>query len=211
MEVAGKPTPAVTKPDGRRARTVETRERIRLAAWELFTTAGYDATTTSAIAKRAGVASGTVFLHASDKADLLFLVMYERLATVVDDRMASLPDGPLLDRLLHVFGGLFRMYGEHPGVAAAFVRSFPGATGPNAQRVSTLTFGLPFRISLAVAEAQSRGEVSKEVAAMACAQNLFGLYFMALITWIGGHASLENALVPNLRDSLALQIRGFHP
>src|SRR4051794_14435605 len=61
------------KADGRRARTVETRERIRVAAWDLFTTAGYDATTTSAIAKRAGVAAGTVFLHASDKADLLFL------------------------------------------------------------------------------------------------------------------------------------------
>jgi AcrR family transcriptional regulator len=209
--VAGKAVARVTKPDGRRARTADTRERIRVAAWELFTTAGYEETTTSAIAKRAGVAAGTVFLHASDKADLLFLVMYDRLATVVDERMATLPNKPLLDRLLHVFGGLFEMYGEHPGVASAFVRSFPGATGPNAQRVATLTFGFLYRISLVVTEAQTRGEVSTEVDAMACAQNVFGLYFMALITWIGGHASLDNALVPILRDSLALQIRGFRP
>jgi TetR/AcrR family transcriptional regulator, cholesterol catabolism regulator len=199
------------KPDGRRARTIETRERIRIAAWELFTTAGYEATTTSAIAKRAGVASGTVFLHASDKADLLFLVMYERLASVVEERMATVPNAPLLDRLLHVFGGLFRMYGEHPEVAAAFVRSFPGATGPNAQRVSTLTFGFFYRISLLVTEAQARGEVSTEVDALACAQNVFALYFSALMAWIAGHASLETALVPVLRDALALQIRGFRP
>jgi AcrR family transcriptional regulator len=209
--MVAKPEKPPARPDRRRVRTLETRERIRIAAWELFTTAGYDRTTTSAIAKRAGVAAGTIFLHASDKADLLFLVMYDRLATVVDEQMSTAPKGPLLDRLLHVFGGLFRMYGENPDVAAAFVRSFPGANGPNAQRVSTLTFGFLYRISLLVGEAQGRGEVSNEVDAMACAQNLFGLYFMALMTWISGHASLENALVPILRDALALQIRGFLP
>lgn len=197
--------------DGRRTRTLETRERIRVAAWELFTTVGYEATTTSAIAKRAGVATGTVFVHASDKADLLFLVMYDRLATVSDHQLSTVPDGPLLDRLLYVFGGLYRMYGEQPGVASAFIRSFPGATGPNAQRVSTLTFGFMYRLSLLVAEAQRSGEVASEVDPMACAQNLFGLYFMALMAWLSGHASLESALVPLLRDSLALQIRGFRP
>jgi AcrR family transcriptional regulator len=197
--------------DGRRARSVATRERIRVAAWELFTDVGYDATTTHAIATRAGVAAGTVFVHASDKADLLFLVMHDRLAVVVEDRMATLPDGPLLDRLLHVFGGLYRMYGEHPEVAAAFVRHLPGASGPNAQRMTMLTLTFLHRVGLLVAEAQARGEVSKDVDPMACAQNLFGLYFLQLMTWLSGHATLEIALVPLLRDSIALQIRGFRP
>lgn len=197
--------------DGRRARSVATRERIRVAAWDLFTAVGYDATTTHAIAKRAGVAAGTVFVHASDKADLLFLVMHDRLAVVVEDTMATVPDGPLLDRLLHVFGGLYRMYGEQPEVSAAFVRNLPGATGPNAQRMMMLTLSFLQRIGLLVAEAQARGEVSKDVDPMACAQNLFGLYFLQLMTWLGGHATLEIALVPLLRDSIALQIRGFRP
>jgi AcrR family transcriptional regulator len=197
--------------DGRRARSIETRERIRVAAWELFTTIGYDATTTQAIAKRAGVAAGTVFVHARDKADLLSLVMHERLANVAEDRLATVPDGPLLDRLLYVFGGLFRMYGEHPGVAAAFIRHYPGASGPNAQRVTMLTLSFLHRVGLLVVEAQARGEVSTEVDPLACAQNVFGLYFMALMTWLAGHATLEIALVPVLRDSIALQIRGFRP
>lgn len=205
------PAAAAAAPDGRRARTVETRERIRAAAWELFSTVGYDATTTHAIAKRAGIAAGTVFVHASDKADLLFLVMHDRLAGVADDRLSTVPDGPLLDRLIYVFGGLFRMYGEHPGVAAAFIRNFPGATGPNAQRMTTMTIGFLYRIGLLVAEAQARGEVAKDVEPMACAQNLFGLYYMALMTWLSGHATLEIALVPVLRDALALQIRGLRP
>ena len=75
----------------------------------------------------------------------------------------------------------------------------------------TLTFGFLHRIGLLVAEAQYRGEVSAEIEPLACAQNLFGLYFMALMTWLSGHVSLENALVPLLRDSIALQIRGFRP
>jgi AcrR family transcriptional regulator len=197
--------------DGRKARSAETREKIRVAAWELFTTIGYDATTTQAIAKRAAVATGTVFVHASDKADLLFLVMHDRLSTVADERLSTVPDGPLLDRLLYVFRGLFRMYGEHPDVGAAFIRNFPGASGPNAERMTTMTFGFIHRIGLLVAEAQGRGEVSNEVEPMACAQNIFALYFMSLVTWLSGYATLEIALVPLLRDSLALQIRGFRP
>ncbi|NOU31827.1 MAG: TetR/AcrR family transcriptional regulator [Polyangiaceae bacterium] len=202
---------AETVTDGRRARTLETRGRIRAAAWELFSTQGYEATTTQAIAKRAGVAAGTVFVHASDKADLLFLVMDERLSAVVEARMAAVPPGPLLSRLLFVFAGILETYGESPGVAAAFVKNLPGATGPNAQRMTSTTFAFIYRLGLLVEEAQATGEVSKDVQPMACAQNIFGLYFMSLMAWLSGHASLEFVLDPLLKDSLALQIRGFRP
>src|SRR5688572_18981868 len=139
-------SPVRPKKTTRSDQRAETREQIRAAAWALFSTQGFDATTTQSIARRAGIAAGTVFLHASDKADLLFLVMHDRLADVVSDRFERLPKAPLLDRLIFVFGGLFEMYGEHPDVAAAFVKSFPGAKGPNAQRVTTLTFGFLHRL-----------------------------------------------------------------
>lgn len=197
--------------DGRAARRAETREKIRAAAWALFTERGFDATTTEAIAKRAGVAGGTIFVHASDKPDLLFLVMHDRLALTVEEAFRTLPDGPLVDRLLHVFGALFRMYGEHPDVAAAFVKSFPGAKGPNAQEMMAMTVGFMFRLALLVGEAQRRGEVAGDVDGQLAGQNFFALYFMALLAWIGGHATLEQALEPTLRDALALQIRGLRP
>lgn len=193
------------------ARRAETREQIRAAAWELFTTVGFEAATTQAIAKRAGVAAGTVFLHASDKVDLLFLVMHDRLSEVVEAGLATVPDGPLLEQLLHVFAGIFRMYGEHPDVGRAFVRHTPGASGPNARVVWTMTFGFIHRIGLLVAEAQARGEVSRDIDPNACAQNVFGLYFMVLMGWLSGHVSIEAALDPQLRSALALQIRGFRP
>ncbi len=199
------------RPDGRGLRRVVTRERIRQAALELFSAIGFDETTTNAIAKRAGVAAGTIFVHASDKADLLFLVMHDQLESVVEARMASVPTRPLLEQLLYVFAGLFEMYSVHPGVAAAFVKHLPGASGPNAQRVSTLTFAFLHRLSLLVANAQARGEVARDVDPLACARNVFGLYFLALLSWISGYSTLEAALDPGLKDSLALQIRGFRP
>lgn len=189
----------------------ETREQIRAAAWDLFRSKGFDATTTQAIAKRAKVAAGTVFVHASDKADLLFLVMHDRLVEVVEDRLASVPEGALVERLMHVFRGLFAMYAEHPGVAAAFVKHLPGARGPNAQRMWTMTFGFVHRMGMLVAEGQASGEIGRDIEPFAAAQNVFALYFAALMSWLNGHVTLDAALDPLLRNALALQVRGFRP
>src|SRR5690348_2549407 len=75
---------------GPRARgKLDKRERIRQAATELFLERGYDAATTKEIAERAGIATGTLFLYARDKADLLCLVMHDRLAERVDAGVAT--------------------------------------------------------------------------------------------------------------------------
>jgi TetR/AcrR family transcriptional regulator, cholesterol catabolism regulator len=194
---------------GRAAQKLETRDRISAAAWELFSTQGYDQTTTKEIARRAGVAAGTVFVHARDKADLLCMVMHDRLEQAVERQLASLPEGPLLEKLLHVFRGVFRMYGEHPGVAAAFIRVFPAADGPNGQRVAAMTFGFLHRLAALVSEAQARGELDPEVQPLLLAQNAFALYFFALNGWLQGYTTLETALEPGLRMSLGLQLRGL--
>lgn len=187
-----------------------TRELVRQAAFDLFSTVGFDETTTQAVAKRAGVASGTVFVHAADKVDLLSLVMHDLLDEAVVARFATLREGPLVERFLHVFRGVFAMYGKHPNMGAAFVRTLPGARGPNADRVNALTFGFLHRLGQLVSEAQAKGEVTADVSPLLCAQNVFGLYFMSLMMWLSGHAPIE-ALEPLLRSSLELQFRGFRP
>ncbi|HLM76464.1 MAG TPA: TetR/AcrR family transcriptional regulator [Polyangiaceae bacterium] len=196
----------------REQQKLDKRERIREAAWDLFTTAGYDAATTKEVAARADIASGTLFLYASDKRDLLCLVMHDRLAAVTDARFETLPKGaPLLDQLMHLFRGLFQMYGEQPGVAAAFVRHFPGADGPNGQKVNALTHAFLHRVAQLVRDKQASGEVSPAIDAFQAATNIFSLYFGALMAWLTGFVTLEAALDPGLKSSLALQIRGFHP
>ncbi len=56
---------------GTRRDAVATRKRLIRAALELFTTRGYHATTTPAIAARAGVAEGTIYRHYASKEALL--------------------------------------------------------------------------------------------------------------------------------------------
>src|SRR5258706_461618 len=76
-----------------------------------------------------------------DKAALLFLVFEERLRDAVEDGFRTLPaDVTLNEQVLHLFKRLFTMYGESVPVARQFVKEFPGAEGPNADRVNGLTF-----------------------------------------------------------------------
>lgn len=189
-----------------------TRLKIRDAAWALFTEQGYEQTTTKQVAERAGVAVGTVFVHASDKPDLLMLVMHDRLAATSDAGFDSLPrDARFVDQLMHLFRGLFAMYSEHPDVARAFVKAMPGARGPNGERLNALTFAFLHRIGTLVQSAQERGEIARDVEPLAVAQNVFALYFMALLGWLSGFATLETALEPLLRNALELQFRGLRP
>jgi AcrR family transcriptional regulator len=54
-------------PSGRAARAAERREAIIAAAMDEFIAAGYAATRLDDVAKRAGVAKGTIYLHFKDK------------------------------------------------------------------------------------------------------------------------------------------------
>ncbi|MBX3231534.1 MAG: TetR/AcrR family transcriptional regulator [Labilithrix sp.] len=188
----------------------ETRAAVKQAAFELFATQGFDETTTQAVAERAEVAAGTVFVHAKDKVDLLSLVMHDLLAEVLAERLATLPEGPLLERYLHVFRGIFAMYARHPKLAAAFVRTLPAARGPNTDQVNALTFDFLHRLAVLFTEAQQKGEVAANLNPIVCVQNVFGLYLMVLMTWLSGHVPIE-ALDAFLRASLEVQFRGFRP
>ncbi|HVU00849.1 MAG TPA: TetR/AcrR family transcriptional regulator [Polyangiaceae bacterium] len=188
------------------------RERLRAAAWELFTTIGYEATTTRAIAERAGIAAGTVFLYAKDKPDLLFLVFEERLARVTDEAFRTLPRGlSFTEEILHVFRSVFVMYSESVDVGRQFVKELPGADGPNAERVNALTVVFLQRVAALVEKAMERGEIRRDVAPLLAAQAIFALYFMALLSWLAGFANLEGAFDATLAPSLELLMNGMRP
>jgi AcrR family transcriptional regulator len=78
---------------GRRAQNKqEIRERIVKAALSLFQTKGFDATTTKAIARKAGIAEGTVFNYFKSKDDIA-LHFFEQ---EVDQAMAAVRENPRL-------------------------------------------------------------------------------------------------------------------
>lgn len=56
-------------------RSIDKKERIIKAAYELFSSDGYHSTITSDIAKKAGVSTGIVYGYFKDKRDILFYVI----------------------------------------------------------------------------------------------------------------------------------------
>src|SRR6267142_118918 len=83
----------VKRPVGRRAQNKEAiRKRIVTAALSLFQTKGFDATTTRAIARKAGIAEGTVFNYFRTKEDIA-LHFFEQ---EVDQAITSVRDNPRL-------------------------------------------------------------------------------------------------------------------
>ena len=67
------------------------RERLVVAAVDLFTEQGYDATTVAQIAERAGVTKSTFFRHFPDKRELL-VAGQETLSRLLAEGIAKAPD-----------------------------------------------------------------------------------------------------------------------
>src|SRR3954454_24804861 len=66
------------------------RERLVVAAVDLFTEQGYDATTVAQIAERAGVTKSTFFRHFPDKRELL-VAGQETLSRLLTEGIAEAP------------------------------------------------------------------------------------------------------------------------
>ncbi|GAA2014123.1 helix-turn-helix transcriptional regulator [Nakamurella flavida] len=101
-------------------------QRLVVAAVDLFTEQGYDATTVAQIAERAGVTRSTFFRHFADKRELL-VAGQETLSRLLADGIAEAPDGasPLeavavgLDRASSEMGPVNRDLGPRLSAAVA--------------------------------------------------------------------------------------------
>ncbi|WP_319456463.1 MULTISPECIES: TetR/AcrR family transcriptional regulator [unclassified Mycobacterium] len=80
----------VSKPVGRRERNKQDKlDRITAAARELFGQCGVDEVTTQQIADKADIGTGTLFLYAKTKSELLLLVQNSSYATAIRDGAAA--------------------------------------------------------------------------------------------------------------------------
>jgi AcrR family transcriptional regulator len=102
------------------------RERLVLAAVDLFTEQGFDATTVTQIAERAGVTKSTLFRYFPDKREIL-VAGQETLSQLLTDGIAEAPVGasPLeavaagLERVSSAMGPMNRELGPRMKAAVA--------------------------------------------------------------------------------------------
>ena len=194
---------------------LDKRRRIMEAARAVFIEHGYEAATTREIAQRAEVSTGTVFVYARDKRDLLLQLVNDELDAVnaKGQSMAAKP-GPLLDRLMAFFKLRYRYWASEPRLARPALRETaeflaPDETsGEEARRFYARTPAVVAHIEEMVRAAQESGEVVADVPAHDIASLVFSLYLIESRRWLRDERPLLAAGTQRLKEVLGLFLRG---
>src|ERR1700728_3349667 len=80
----------------------ETRERLLLAAADVFARRGYDGTRVADIAAAADVSSGALYAHFRSKAELLVPARHRHARRLLSEALAAAPARPVTDLLLFI-------------------------------------------------------------------------------------------------------------
>ena len=103
--------------DGQARRRLESRRKLLAAARELFIERGYEATRPQDIARSAGVASGTFYLHFKGKEDAFLAFADDAQAQLIAEYRKNLSGvSGLRERLTVILRTLMAFDVEHPGM-----------------------------------------------------------------------------------------------
>jgi AcrR family transcriptional regulator len=171
---------------------LEKRQRIIAAASSIFTTNGYERATTHAIAKRAKVATGTLFLYARDKHELLLMVLNDKLERITEASVAALNGkGPLVEQLVAFYRPRFTFWAVDVELARAATRGIyasqdPGAAGSELARVNRRQQRLVDALAAAVEADARKRRVALRRPAATIADAIHYMYIGELRVWLNG-------------------------
>lgn len=118
----------------------QTREKVLLAAREMFIERGYDGATIRDIARAAGMSTGAVFASFTDKTELFDAILSEEFGALEDpmrDAAAAAPTAR--DALAGMFGAAYRLHASQlPLVQAALAASWTRTPEAEALRRESL-------------------------------------------------------------------------
>jgi AcrR family transcriptional regulator len=195
----------------REQKKLETRDRIRAAAADLFTRHGYGAATMREIAQRAHVGLGTLFNYAEDKRDLVFLIFNEELNAVTDVALAAPRAGqPLVDQLIAVFRVHYRWLATKPALARILLQELTFySSGKQAGTFLGIRKRLIDGIEALVRAAQRGRRIRSSEDPAVIARYIFFVYSASLRWWIAAPRPNPEKGVADLRRLLTLQADGL--
>ena len=198
-------------PVGRRERNKqEKRARIVNAARRLFAEKGFENTTTLEIAADADIGTGTLFLYARSKEDLLVMVFRDEMIEQAQAAFASLrsQDG-LLEQLMHVFTAMLGYHERDRELAKILLREimFP-VRDDHSGEISVLMDVVYTGLSAILVSAMDSGRLRTDFDARLVAEGFFSAYYMILLEWLSGRKTSTQAL-DRLRQHLALALSGL--
>lgn len=190
----------VTEPDaerqGRREQNkASKRRRILEAAAELFNEQGFEDTTTAAIARRAGVGAGTLYLYVDSKEDLLVAVFRQRVGPVWDEAFALVDaDRPLLEQLLTLFNHVAEFHQNDANLSLAYFKDLRFVAAPAVDGATEFVRQHHAELTELLERSQSVGHLDSEVSATDLADNLYTIWIARMGRHLAGHRTWDQYL-----------------
>ena len=195
---------------GRRERNKQEKlARIVAAARRLFNENGFQETTTQQIAEAADIGTGTLFLYAKSKEDLLIMVFKDEMIETSRAAFTNLPaGGALLDQLVHVFDQMVRYHERDLELTRILLREIMfQSSNDRADDIIELMQVVYGGITDLLVSAQKAGTLRPDQDPLLTAQVLFASYFMDLVSWLRGRETKQQFL-DRLRQMLAISLGG---
>ncbi len=197
------------RPGLRERKKREKAASILSAATRLFAEKGYDAVTTQEIAQAADVGNGTLFRYAETKAELLVLVMNERLRLGTEVGVARARGGATpADAILAMLTPIADESRSHLENMVAYQRETLFGSGRHrevaVERVAQLEVAIREVLQLHVERAGSAANV--DLAELAHA--IYGTVYMDLVRALAGRAQLSD-LPARARRSIEFLVSGL--
>lgn len=187
---------------GRRERNkLQKRARIVQAARALFQKQGFADTTTQQIADAADIGTGTLFLYAKSKEDLLVMVFKDEMLETVRAIYAGLPaEAPPTEQMMTVFNRMADYHARDMELSRVLLRELVIPSSP--ERISEIAelMDVIFEGLTDIVARGARGPTSNSTL---IARSAFAVYYLALISWLGSGFDRTRSM-RLLRDQLAL-------
>lgn len=176
----------------------ETREAILEAARAEFEAEGFDGANMRAIAKRAGVAAGTIIHHFGGKRELLHAAFFADLDDVLQRALSKTGPGSLEARLGRLSRAVFGYYLERPALSRTQLKESLFAAPPWADRFGAQVEQVHTTVADWVAEAMAAGELAPSGEPPLIAASYLSFFYFALLGWARGSVDAPEAMVASL-------------
>ena len=209
MSLSSRPPLLSSRARGKR----RTLAAVRDAAWALFCERGYEGATAREIAARAGIAAGTIFVHAKDKEELLVLVFQDRAELAFDRGIAVLSEeATVIERVTGSFAGLCEEYALRPALARRYLCATLTVGGAHGAAQARLEAKVLDHLVALIEDPRGAGALRADLDAASYARNLFALYRFTVLAWLAGPSSTTPRVgLEALREAFSLAHHGARP
>lgn len=171
------------------------RRRILEAATELFTERGFEETTTAAIAKKAGIGAGTLYLYVESKEDLLVAVFREQVGPLWDEAFSLVDlDRPVLTQLLTVFNHVAEFHEHDTNLSRAYFKDLKFVTSPTVDGAEESVRTVIAQLIELLERNQVEGKLDPAVSPIGLASNLYNLWCALMGRHHAGRSTWEQYL-----------------